>query len=95
MSEENKFAIIVTGHDVDFRIYMVNAEDTKEALIKYCEWSGELNDVKMEAVRAVCFDSAVILANEWLEDPVVQIHKVEDIMFSLKRKDGSNYFEVF
>lgn len=86
-----KYAIITDGCDVGFLVYIVNASDAKDALVKFCEWTGEFTEVRMEAINAVKFESAISLADEWLSDQIIQIHEIADIIYSF---DGKPYIDI-
>lgn len=86
---DKKYAIITDGSNID--CYIVNASDAKDALIKFCEWTGELKEARMEAINAVKFESAISLADEWLSDQIIQIHEIADIIYSF---NGQSYIEI-
>lgn len=86
MNETNTYGIITRGDGIDYQIYWVEGVDEKDALIKFCKYTCELSDIKLDAIRALSFVKAVTLTNEWLADEILNIHVVGKILFVGKHR---------
>ena len=83
MPDKKMYEFIVEGSGIDFSVYLVSAVNPGNALIKYCKYTEEIKGAHMEAICSLCFESAIQLANEWLEYKIINIHEVGEEIFSL------------
>ena len=56
-------------------IVYIKAESVSTAISNYCKFYG-ITDYRLEAIMSVAFVSALKLANEWLDEEIVEIHEV-------------------
>ena len=61
-------------------IVYIKAESASTALNTYCKNHG-ITDYRLEAIMSVAFESALNLANEWLDEEIVDIHEVGNTIY--------------
>lgn len=83
MSDGKWYEFITEGSGIDFKVCWVWGIDPSNALINYCRYYDKIKGAHMEAICSVCFESAIQLANEWLDNKIVNIHEVGDEIFSV------------
>lgn len=62
-------------------IVYIKAESASTALNTYCKTYG-ITGHHLEAIMSVAFESALKLANEWLDEEIVDIHEVGNTVYS-------------
>ena len=72
---------IIVSLDIGSEVYWVEGVNPSDALIKYCKYTEEIRGARMEAVCSLCLESAIELANEWLDDEIVIIHELGDVIY--------------
>ena len=81
--DEKWYEFITEGNDIDYRIYWVHGTNPSNALINYCKYTEEIKGAHMESICSLCFKSAIQLANEWLDNKIVNINEIADGIFCL------------
>lgn len=77
-----KLYAFISGHWEKHVIY-IKAESASTALNTYCKYCG-ITDHRLEAIMSVVLESALKLANEWLDEEIVEIHEVGNTVYSDK-----------
>jgi len=80
MDKQLWYEFITEGCDIDYKFYRVPGFNPLTALITYCEYSG-ITGAHLEAICSICFESAIQLANEWLDRKIINIHEVGEEIF--------------
>lgn len=74
-----KLYAFISGHWEKHVVY-IKAESVDTAISNYCELYG-ITDHRLEAIMSVPFESALKLANEWLDEEIVDIHEVGNTIY--------------
>lgn len=82
MSTKKFFEFVVEGREVDYALYWVLAYSAREALLRYVSFAEELNFAKMKALEQLDFEYGIELANEFLQDRIVNVHSIEDFWYT-------------
>ena len=61
-------------------IIYVKAESASTALKIYCKYY-KMSDCRLEAIMSISFESALRLANAWLDQKIVDIHEVGNTIY--------------
>lgn len=77
-----KLYAFISGHWEKHIVY-IKAESASTALNTYCKFYG-ITDYRLEAIMSVAPESALKLANEWLDEEIVDIHEVGNTVYSDK-----------
>lgn len=82
LPDQKWYEFITVADGIDYGVYWIVGKNPHNALIKYCKYTGLFNDARLDAVCAVRFDNAILLANEWLRGEILQIHEVGNDIFT-------------
>lgn len=89
MSENKKlkiFEFVIYENVFSYVVYWIKSATPHEALVNYWKNIYSTTGARLNAIKALCFEDALQLVNEWVanDEKIISVHEVKDPIWCLK-----------